>query len=224
MNKFKYETHFHTDETSPCGKVPAATGVRLYHQAGYSGIIVTDHYFRGLFDIHPFSRWERKLDLFLKGYRSACEEGLRLGMDIQLGMELRFDGNPNDFLVYGFDEEFLKSNKKLYRLGLESFRKLTAGSGIVIVQAHPFRSGMIPASPELIDGVEVYNGNPRHDSKNHLALDHARTNNLKMLSGSDFHRIGDEARGGIVVEERYMPGGFANVLLQNKISELINIC
>ncbi len=223
MNKFKYETHFHTDETSPCGKVPAVTGVRLYHQAGYSGIVVTDHYFRGFFDIHPFNKWERKIDLFLKGYRSACEEGLRLGMDIQLGMELRFDNDPNDYLIYGIDEEFLKTNKKLYRLKLESFRKLTAGSNIVIVQAHPFRPGMIPASPALIDGVEVHNGNPRHDSKNHLSYDYARDNQLRMLSGSDFHRIGDEGRGGIIVEAEYMTCGISSVILDNKITELITI-
>lgn len=221
MNKYKYETHFHTDETSFCGKVPAATGVRLYHQAGYTGIIVTDHYFRGFFDIHPFSKWERKIDLFLNGYRNALEEGLRLGMDIQLGMELRFDENFNDYLVCGFDEDFLLTNRKLYRLGLEGFRRLTAGSGIAIVQAHPFRFGMTLAPPELIDGIEVYNGNPRHDSKNHLALEHAESNNLKMVSGSDFHRIGDEARGGIIVEERHMPEGFSGVLLEDKIAGLI---
>jgi hypothetical protein len=221
MNNCKYETHFHTAETSPCGKVPAATGVRLYHQAGYSGIIVTDHYCRGFFDSHPLSRWERKIDLYLMGYRKALEEGLRLGLDVQLGMELRFDENPNDYLVYGFDEEFLKSNKKLYRLGLKDFRRLTAASGIVTVQAHPFRPGMIPAPPELIDGIEVYNGNPRHDSKNSLAEEHAAANNLKMLSGSDFHRIGDEARGGVIVDGRYISGGFAGIIQNGGITGLI---
>jgi hypothetical protein len=221
MSKYKYETHFHTDETSPCGKVPAVTGVRLYHEAGYTGIIVTDHYSRRFFKIHPFSKWERRIDFFLKGYRSAFAEGERLGMDIQLGMELRFDENPNDYLVYGISEEFLKSHKKLYRLGLKGFRKLIAGSGIVIVQAHPFRTNMVTAAPELIDGVEVYNGNPRHDSSNHLAYDFARDNRLKMLSGSDFHRIGDEARGGIIVEERIISGGLADVIKADKILELI---
>ncbi len=221
MSNFRYETHFHTDETSPCGKVPAATGVRLYHQAGYSGIIVTDHYFRGFFDTHPFGRWEKKIDLFLKGYRKALEEGLRLGLDIQLGMEIRFDNDPNDYLVYGFDEDFLKCNKKLYRLDLKKFRELTSGCGIATVQAHPFRPGMVPAALELIDGIEVYNGNPRHDSRNDLAFEHAQANGLRMISGSDFHRIGDEARGGVLVESRHMPEGFAGVLLQDGITGLI---
>jgi hypothetical protein len=141
-------------------------------------------------------------------------------MDIQLGMELRFDENLNDYLVYGLTRNS-QIEQKLYRLGLKGFRKLTAGSGIVIVQAHPFRFGMIPASPELIDGIEVYNGNPRHDSKNRQAFEHAEAKGLKMISGSDFHRIGDEARGGVIVEDRHMPDGFAGVLLGDKITGLI---
>ena len=222
MDMYKYETHFHTDETSPCGKVPAAEAVRLYFEAGYAGIVVTDHYSRRFFEMHPFSKWEKRIGYYLEGYHCALEEGQRLGMDILLGMELRFDENANDYLIYGFDEDFLKSNKKLYRLGLKNFRKLTAGSGIVVVQAHPFRPNMVTAAPELIDGVEVYNGNPRHDSSNDLALGFARDNKLKMLSGSDFHRYGDEARGGIIVRERIKPGGFAGVILEDKILELIN--
>jgi hypothetical protein len=75
MTNYKYETHFHTDETSPCGKVPAVTGVRLYHQAGYSGIIVTDHYFRGFFDIHPFTNWEKRIDLFSKATVRRSKKG-----------------------------------------------------------------------------------------------------------------------------------------------------
>ncbi len=221
MDIYKYETHFHTNETSPCGKVPAAAAVRLYHEAGYTGIVVTDHYSRRFFDMYPLSKWERKIGFYLEGYHCALEEGQKLGVDIHLGMELRFDENPNDYLIYGFDEEFLKANKKLYKLGLKNFRKLTAGNGIVIVQAHPFRANMVTAAPELIDGVEVYNGNPRHDSANHLALEFARDNKLKMLSGSDFHRYGDETRGGIIVQERIKPGGFADMILKNKISDLI---
>jgi predicted metal-dependent phosphoesterase TrpH len=201
--------------------VPAVTGVRLYHEAGYTGIIVTDHYSRRFFKIHPFSKWERRIDFFLKGYRSAFAEGERLGMDIQLGMELRFDENPNDYLVYGISEEFLKSHKKLYRLGLKGFRKLIAGSGIVIVQAHPFRTNMVTAAPELIDGVEVYNGNPRHDSANHLAEKYAREHGLKMLSGSDFHQPVDAGRGGIIVEERIKNGSFAEAIKNDKILDII---
>ncbi len=218
---FKYETHLHTDETSPCGRVPAVEAVRIYKEAGYTGIVVTDHYTRGFFEKQLFKSWETKIDQYLKGFRKASEEGAKLGLDVHLGMEIQFDENSNDYLVYGFDERFLNTDKKLYKLGLEDFRKLTAGSGIVIVQAHPFRPHMIPAEPSLIDGVEIYNGNPRHDSSNHLAFEYARENGLKMLSGSDFHQVQDAARGGIVVNERIRPGGFARMIMESDSIECI---
>lgn len=218
---YKYETHLHTYETSPCGKVKAEEAVRIYHKAGYTGIVVTDHYYRGFFERHPFMSWNKKIDLFLTGYRYALAEGNRLGMDIHLGMEIRFNENYNDYLVYGFDEDFLRKHKALYKLTLKEFRELTVGKGILIIQAHPFRKNMIPAPPELIDGVEVYNGNPRHDSSNHLALQFASKNRLMMLSGSDFHQPQDAARGGIVVTERIRPDGFAEFIRQNKIAELL---
>jgi hypothetical protein len=218
----RYETHLHTRETSPCGRVKAEEAVRLYHKAGYTGLVVTDHYYNGFFEDHPFINWNKKIDLYLAGYRNALLAGSMLGMDIHLGMEIRFNESANDYLVYGFSEDFLRENKKLYRLTLKQFRGLTAGSGILLVQAHPFRLRMTPAPPELIDGVEVFNGNPRHDSANHLALQYAQDHRLKMLSGSDFHQLPDLARGGVVTAERIGPGSFADAVLQDRISQLIS--
>ena len=219
---YKYETHFHTAETSPCGKVRAVDAVRIYKEAGYTGIVVTDHYFHGFFERQLFKSWDAKIDLYLAGYHRALEEGAKLGLEVHLGMEIQFSENSNDYLVYGFDEDFLRRSKKLYRLGLKDFRKHTTGSGIVIVQAHPFRPRMIPADPSLLDGIEIYNGNPRHDSSNHLALKYAQDNGLKMLSGSDFHQVQDAARGGIIVAERIKPGGFARTIMESGNIECIS--
>lgn len=215
-NTYKYETHFHTAQTSFCGKVPAKQAVRLYHKAGYTGIVVTDHYFRGFFDMQLFCSFDRKIDMYLKGYKLALAEGRKLGIDIHLGMEICFEENANDYLVYGIDEAFLRKHKKLYALTLKQFRELTAGQGIVIVQAHPFRPHMVPAPSSLLDGVEVYNGNPRHNSSNHLALKYAQENNLIGLSGSDFHQPQDVARGGIMTNEKIPADGFAGWILQKK--------
>lgn len=37
----KVELHFHTDESSRCGKVPAKDGVRMYIEQGYAGLAVS---------------------------------------------------------------------------------------------------------------------------------------------------------------------------------------
>lgn len=106
-----------------------------------------------------------------------------------------------NILVYGFDEAFLKGNKELYKLDLGTFKRLSEDNGLLVFQAHPFRFWVTPANPAFLDGVEVYNGNPRHDSRNHLAQVFAEENNLLEISGSDFHQKGDIERGGIILSD-----------------------
>ena len=38
---YQLELHFHTDESSRCGKVPAAEGVRMHIEQGYDGRIIS---------------------------------------------------------------------------------------------------------------------------------------------------------------------------------------
>lgn len=201
MNKYKFDTHVHTSETSPCGRVTGAKLVRLYKESGYDGIVITDHYYSEYFESLGEKNWTEKTDIFLEGYRNACEEGCKIGLNVLLGMEMRFDENPNDYLVYGFGEDFLKDCKELYRLGLKAFREIALSHGLLVFQAHPFRTGISPADPVLLDGIEVFNGNPRHNSRNRLAFAFAAKHGLLMISGSDFHQVEDIGTGGIRIAQ-----------------------
>ena len=194
---FKIDTHTHTLETSSCARIEAKETVRLYKEAGYQGIIITDHYYDFYFENLIGLSWEEKVDQFLLGYHHATEEGIKQDLKVFLGLEIRFTENPNDYLVYGISEEFLKEHKELYTLGLKKFKKLIEKENILIIQAHPFRMHMIVAAPEDIHGVEVYNGNARHNSHNELSLAFAKEHSLMMSSGSDFHELEDLARGGM---------------------------
>ena len=69
--QFKLDIHVHTSETSSCGQVSAQEAVRLYEQAGYDGIIITDHYHREYFNSLGNLTWNDKIDCYLKGYRSS---------------------------------------------------------------------------------------------------------------------------------------------------------
>ena len=201
MITYNFDIHVHTLETSPCGGIKGADLVHLYKNKGYSGLVITDHYFADYFSSLKVKSWKDKLNSFLSGYHAAYEEGQKIGFSVLLGIELRFDENNNDYLVYGIDETFLLENKELYTLGLKKFKTLAKKNNLLVYQAHPFRSWVTPANPKLLDGVEVFNGNQRQDSNNELALAFALKNKLKMLSGSDFHQTEDLARGGIILSE-----------------------
>ena len=47
MKTYKYETHLHTSQASACASASGDDYIEKYIQAGYAGIIVTDHFFQG---------------------------------------------------------------------------------------------------------------------------------------------------------------------------------
>ena len=201
MEGFKYEIHLHTQETSSCAKVSAKEIPHLYKEAGYDAIVITDHYSPGFFEPRRALDWDRCVRQYLEGYFIAANEGMKLGMPVLLGMEITFEESYNDYLVYGIDEHFLYRNPRLYKKSLKEFRKIADKYGLFVAQAHPFRPHMKEVKPKFLDGMEVYNGNPRHDSRNDLAQAYAQKNKLRPLSGSDFHQLQDLGRGGIVLDD-----------------------
>jgi predicted metal-dependent phosphoesterase TrpH len=219
---YRYDIHVHTLETSPCGKVKGAEVAKLYKQMGYDGIVITDHYSDRFFLSVRGKTWEKKTERFLAGYREAFRVGSSIGLNVLLGMEINFRWSLNDYLVFGIDEKFLFENPLLHKKNLKEFRRIADKYGYLIYQAHPFRLGMTRADPKLLDGIEVYNGNPRHNSKNDSAAKFALDNGLKMIAGSDFHRLEDAGRGGLILAENPENNEkLVEILRENKIASLI---
>lgn len=198
---YLYETHVHTAETSTCAKKSAAEVARHYKQLGYNGIIVTDHMntntFRRLGEISA----EQKAEHFLLGYHEAkkYEDD---NFKVVLGMEIRFLDADNDYLLYGFDESFIHGDELAHVGNLEEFRPVIEKNNLIIFQAHPFRDDMTISDPELLDGIEVYNGHGDHKSRNPIAYEWAKMHSLRMLSGSDYHGEVLMEKGGVYFENR----------------------
>jgi predicted metal-dependent phosphoesterase TrpH len=196
---YLYELHSHSSEVSPCGEVKAEEVVALYKAEGYQGLVMTDHYHDEYFSSLGDISWNEKAEHFLESYRLAKDAAQNLDFDVFLGFEIRFTDSGNDFLVFGIDEDFIYGNPELYKHDLSFLNNaVKAYPGALIIQAHPFRKGCKPPEDlRLIDGVEICNGNPRHDSRNDLAAELAISNDLIKISGSDFHCIEDLGKGGI---------------------------
>lgn len=199
----KIETHMHTMYSSRCGKLDAITLVEGYLAAGYSGLVVTDHFNRVTYDVKKINLFDSsdKVKVFLEGYYQVKAEGEKRGLKIYKGAEFRFDESDNDYLVYGFDDDVLSDPNRIFEMGLEKFYNHYHKEGLLIIQAHPFRRGCFPADPHFLDGVEVQNMHPTHESHNELAWRFAIENRgLIRSSGSDCHRLNDIGRGGILVD------------------------
>ena len=202
--QFKAELHAHTSEVSPCGHVTAPEVADRFIAEGYSSLVITNHYSPYIID-NLKGTWREKMDYYMYPYYLMREHaGDRL--HVILGCELRFEGNINDYLIYGITEEFLRENPDLHKMSLRSFAPLARENGFLVVQAHPFRNGIEIVPPELLDGMETFNGTPSYDGRNAIADAWAKRYGLIRTSGSDFHNPDQYGTGGILTSAAIRTG------------------
>ncbi|MEI8199376.1 MAG: PHP-associated domain-containing protein [Eubacteriales bacterium] len=202
---FKYETHLHTSETSACAFDTGSDMVRAFAGAGYQGIVVTDHFFNGNTTVPSHLPWGRRVELFCRGYENARAEGDKCGLQVFFGWEYGYD--HTDLLTYGLDREFLLEHPDILSWGLEEYAQQVHRHGGFITHAHPFREAFyiskIRLFPAIVDAVEVINASHTNPSYNRMALQYAKENNLRFMSGSDSHAV-DQVFGGGVAFDRKM--------------------
>ena len=199
LNGYLFDTHIHTKEASSCSRVYAEDIVRRYKELGYKGICITDHVSDYQFSKHGVT-YEEQVEKYLSGYRNAKKFETD-DFHIILGMEIRFLENDNDYLVYGFDEDFVRNHDMIHFENPEHFRPFAQENNLIIYQAHPFRIGMTVVDRNFLDGVEVNNGHGDHNSSNDVAYKWAEKYSLRKLSGSDFHGNLSLEPGGVFFEE-----------------------
>lgn len=206
------EAHAHTSEVSRCGRLSAARLVESLSELGYGAVVITDHYLPG----ERNSRQAR--EAFLAGYRAARVAAETHKITVLPGVEIRFKGHDEDFLLYGLEEEDILSlpdDVCEAPAALHELHEMAKQRGFLIYQAHPYRPGLFPANTPDIDGMEVFNGSPRQDSRNRMAALFASRHNLHTSAGSDVHREGDQGVVGLWVPDTALTSkGFAEWLRQ----------
>lgn len=214
-NRFLTEMHLHTSESSVCAEMSAADIVLLYHSLGYKTLIVTDH--MSDWYVRRTSDPKKRIDKFLSGYRAAVTEAEKTGMHVLPAMELNIKTKPNDYLLYGANEDLFYSNPDLPSLSESGLKEFAERNGLLIVQAHPFRGECLPASPENIDGVEVWNGHPGWFSPEQplKAESFADKFGLIKTAGSDFHGGSCIAGTGLLFPEEIKDWKTALCLLKS---------
>ncbi len=194
--KYKTELHCHSKDASGCSHESAEGIAEKYYAAGYTTIFLTNHFIPAAGDAE---NWEAKIER-----RYHALEILKTAsagrMNILMGLEFRFTQNINDYLVYGFDREFLSSHPDMLTLGVKGFTELARENGIITIQAHPFRFGITVTRPEYVDGIETYNGHPGHNSNNDIAKAWAEKYGKIQTSGTDHHDPHHKPNGGIMTD------------------------
>ncbi len=202
---FKTELHCHMN-FSGCSNVSAAELVEKYVAAGYSTVVITNHF------NDWYIRREGGFSTLVENYFAAVEEvraaaGDRL--NILLGMELSLRCMPNDFLLYGLTREAVEQMEPLLDCRPWQVRDFMHGIGGIMIEAHPFRYGMTVVNPDEVDGLEVFNGHPGQNSHNEVAKHwalywaehHRRDGSYILTSGTDHHDSWHTPVGGIETED-----------------------
>ena len=168
--------------------------------------MITDHYIERFYTLwFPEAvqelTHEQQVTRWLRGFRTAREEGEKIGFTVLPGAEARFDHYPNDYLLHGLHEEFFYTVPRLNQLKSVDELLSLMPENVYVVHAHPFRDGMAVATPRGLFGIEAYNGGTEK-FRNEMARQFAGHYGLSMASGSDIHDMTRLAKGGIMTEKR----------------------
>lgn len=200
--QYLYETHLHTIEASACAHVSGADMARLYKEAGYTGIVITDHFWGGNTAIDRSLDWADWVNAFCKGYEHAKEEGDRIGLQVFFGWESGY--NATEFLIFGLDKQWLLDHPEIRDCTVAQQHDLVRRGGGIVVHAHPFREAPyiqeIRLFPKHVDGVEGINVGNRNPEWNTKAIAYAAEHDLPLTAGSDQH--GSVMMGGGMVFPR----------------------
>lgn len=203
INEYKYriELHAHTSGASSCSQITPEEMAKTYSKLGYDGIVITNH-----FTYLEGRNKNEYIKEYIYDYESAKQVGDKLGLTVLLGAEIRFTENANDYLIYGVDGDILNSIYDLLPYGVENFRRELKLENSIFLQAHPFRDNISAVNADLLDGVEIFNMHPGHNSRIGLASKYARENGISVTTaGTDFHNPGRDGLSALLCRE--LPSG-----------------
>ena len=232
INGYLYETHMHTSEGSACAHNTGSEMAKAYAEAGYTGIIITDHFFYGNTAVDRKLPWSEWVEKYCLGYEHAKKEGDKLGLQVFFGWESGYQGT--EFLIYGLDKQWLLEHPEIRDATVaEQFRLVHEGGGIVC-HAHPFREASyiseIRLFPKYVDAVEGVNASHssfakrslQHPEYNERALAYAEKHNFPLTAGSDQHNT-DMVWGGMVFPRKLADiRDFNRAVLNREVVQLLD--
>lgn len=202
---YKYEMHIHT---SPCsgGGSDIRDHIDTLIEKGYSGMVVTNHFYNGDTRIDRALPWEDFVEAYRQDYLYGLSYARERDFDLLFGLEEHV-GNGQEILLYGITPELIAAHPELKNPDPVAYAAVVHAAGGLVYQAHPYRSAPWILCPEplecldQLDGIEVYNAG-NYPQWNARAKKLADARGLSCTAGSDGHGTDTAGRAGIAVKER----------------------
>ncbi len=200
--KYRTELHAHTSPASSCSEIPPEDLAVIYKELGYNAVTVANHFSYEYQD----STKQQVIERFFSDFERAKKKGNEIGINVILAAEIRFEENENDYLIYGVTRKMMEEIYDLLPYGVENFRRVYSMPDSVFLQAHPFRDDMEVVDPAILDGIEVFNLHPNHNSRVGIASVYAREQHFPIITaGSDFHHKNRKHEGVSAILTKTLP-------------------
>ena len=128
---YRIELHAHTSPCSGCSHLTPEELVALYGEKGYDGVVLTNHFEPGKLSLGK----NEAVAVQMQDYEKAKAAARQYGMQVYLGVELRFSENINDYLIYGVNEALLGTFYDYISTDVRTFRREVALPESVFLQA-----------------------------------------------------------------------------------------
>jgi len=201
--KYRYDLHVHTKDSSACGSSSAVEMAEMYKSEGYTGIVITDHFYHGNTCVDRNLEWEDWVKTYARSYENAKKRGDEIGLDVFFGFEYTYAGT--DFIILGLDLDWLIAHPEIRKMPVQEFLTLAHENGGFVIHAHPFIiapwAPVIRLYPNYEDAVEIINA-PRSDFDNARAGEYARAYDKIFTGGSDAHHTQITKMSGIETDHR----------------------
>jgi hypothetical protein len=172
-------------------------------EKGYSGMIVTDHFFNGNTAVPADLPWDEKVAIYCSGDERALKAAEGKDFNVMFGVEINF--NKDEYLLYGVDKQWLLDNEGIMNMTRHELYEAVHKAGGIMIQAHPFRErdylSDIKLAPTAVDGIEVYNA-ANSANMNALGFEYCTGLGLPMTAGSDIHYFHDKEMGGMLFDAK----------------------
>lgn len=217
------DPHVHSSGISLCSEITLKEIIDCKKNAGYDGVILTNHCQSWYYDRANYRDFMRR---FLAEYQSGKDYANSKNFKLLLGIEVTIT-NPSysDWLLYGITEDMILSAPIFPDLDQKSLYEYCKERDIILVQAHPFREPIHPLDPKYMDGVEI-NCQKRDLGFKEKVMGFAEENGLIITCGVDYHRSSSDIKGGMIIPDdietstdfaKYLKEGKTTVKIENEI-------
>lgn len=220
------DTHVHSSGISPCSRRNPSQLIAEYIADKTDGFVLANHCLKEFNEGIGYKAWCEK---YVEEYNLVKALGDKYNIRVFFGIEVTpLYENRIHYLIIGITPDELLNSPELYEFSQKELYEYCSQNGFLLIQAHPFRNGMVPQDPRYLHGVEI-NCHPGYGATMEKEVtEFARNNNLRLICGSDFH--GDHYKpkcGNYIPDEIADEKQLAEYLRNNqpemKVMDVINV-